>query len=85
MINRDKTECVIGILILLVPLSGFPTAIKTIATIILGGVVLWFAIGSLEKKRRAEREKEEKDLATRSFIESHPAEKKEPQMFEVNV
>lgn len=85
MINRDKTECVIGILILLVPLSGFPTSIKTIATIILGGVVLWFALGSLEKKRRIEREKEEKDLATRSFIESHPEEKKEPQVFEASI
>ncbi|MDQ5950401.1 MAG: hypothetical protein QG585_343 [Patescibacteria group bacterium] len=85
MINRDKTECVIGILILLVPLSGFPTSIKTIATIILGGVVLWFALGSLEKKRRIEREKEEKDLATRSFIESHPEEKKESQVFEASI
>lgn len=76
MINRDKTEFVIGILILLVPLSGFPTAIKTIATIILGGVILYFAIDSLEKKRRIEREKEEKDLATRSFIDSLPEQKK---------
>lgn len=76
MMNRDKAECVIGTLLLLVPLSGFPTSIKTIATIILGGGILYFAIGSLERKRRLEREKEEKDLATRSFIESHP-EKKE--------
>ncbi len=84
MMNRDKAECVIGTLLLFVPLSGFPTAVKTVATIILGGAILYFAISSLEKKRRIEREKEEKDLASRSFIESHP-EKKETGAFEASI
>lgn len=71
-INQIKLSLTIGILIILIALSGFPHAVKTFALVALGIVLVYVKVVALHAEKNKHVRKSHVNKRSQTFVESKP-------------
>lgn len=70
--NQIKLNIIIGLLLIIVPLSGVPYSVKTFVIVALGAVLVYFAV-ALRQKDKMKKNKKNNSKKVSVFEESKPS------------
>ncbi|HYC34418.1 MAG TPA: hypothetical protein VEC13_01665 [Candidatus Paceibacterota bacterium] len=75
-INQIKLSLTISILVIIIPLTGFPQSFKTIALVSLGIILLYVKVVALHNEKTKKVRKAPVSRKAQVFVESKPEEVK---------
>lgn len=71
-INQIKLSLTLGILVIVIPLSGFPQSFKTSLLVAFGALLVYMNVTILHNERMKRPKKTSQNRKTHTFIENKP-------------